>query len=275
VPVEGDWVAIAVVAERGDVKLTAGAGDAVNRRKFKQDPEDEATTNNGKAGNKEIGKEKKEGGGGWKRRREEEGEDNARKGGKKYVNVKLIDLGHQSRAATSSFSAVTRGTLRGRAAHFIALRGWEGECDESVERREWRSVQRVFCETEGRDSDRAVEPKGVEAIPGACSKFSDECKLCANPPHDMRQNTKNPSNSSILARNPPSAAAIAIIGYAADSGKCSVVKRNGKLSSTYSFSRPFPQPTLSLHYLLQSRRNLLLLCWLSQTQTRARVKAQI
>jgi minichromosome maintenance protein 10 len=134
VPVEGDWVTIAVVAERGDVKLTAGAGNAANRREFKQDPEDEVTTNNGKAGNKEKGKEKKEGGDRWKRRREEEDEDDSRKGGKKYVNLKLIDLGHRSRAATSSSSAVARGTLRGDAQLTLLL--FEADCCDKLKKME-------------------------------------------------------------------------------------------------------------------------------------------
>ena len=111
VPVEGDWVTIAVVAERGDVRFSSGTGNA---SKEKEDGlHEDASEKDGKqqkSGGRKEGKRKKEDA--------DDDEQNVRKGGKKYVHLKLIDLGHRSRSSSSSTS---RGTLRGDAQLSLLL----------------------------------------------------------------------------------------------------------------------------------------------------------
>lgn len=106
VPVDGDWVTIAVVAERGDVKLSGGPGNT--GKDWRKDGDDDKDKKGAGAAEK-----KKD----WTRY---DDEDNVRKGGKKYVNLKLIDLGLRSRT-TSSASDVPRGTLKGDAQLTLLL----------------------------------------------------------------------------------------------------------------------------------------------------------
>lgn len=112
VPVEGDWVTIAVVAERGDVKFSTGPGNSAASKRPEGDADADIDADVDK---KQMnGNDKKR-----KKRNEEEDEDNPRKGGKKYVHLKLIDLGHRSRS--TSASDAPRGSLRGDAQLSLLL----------------------------------------------------------------------------------------------------------------------------------------------------------
>jgi minichromosome maintenance protein 10 len=84
VPLFGDWVTIAVVAERGPVKLT--------RAPVTMDPDEP--------------QEKKL----WQldKRKVKEGEIK-KSGGKKFVNFKLIDFGARSKSSASGGQSVIRG----------------------------------------------------------------------------------------------------------------------------------------------------------------------
>ena len=108
VPVEGDWVTIAVVAERGDVKITSGPGSSVHGNGQSNEDDDEFEAGTGKTDSR-------------KRKKKDSKEDeNSHKGGKKYVHLKLVDLGHRSRSSVSS-SDSPRGSLRGDAQLSLLL----------------------------------------------------------------------------------------------------------------------------------------------------------
>lgn len=108
VPVEGDWVTIAVVAERGDVRFTSGPGNVAHGKAPADEKDDVFDAKSAKDTSR---KRKKE---------EEEEEEGSHKGRKKYVHLKLIDLGHRSRSSVSS-SDSPRGTLRGDAQLSLLL----------------------------------------------------------------------------------------------------------------------------------------------------------
>lgn len=82
VPVEGDWVTIAVVAERGEIKYTRAPTTAVD------DDDDDIKRKKGKDKNK--------------------GEKPIRRG-KKFVNIRLVDFGVKSKSSSSAGKAVIRG----------------------------------------------------------------------------------------------------------------------------------------------------------------------
>lgn len=110
---EGDWVTIAVVAERGEVKFTQGPG---NSKFNKRDDEDilndsKDNVNKKRAGEIVTGKKRSND-------EEEDDQENSHKSGKKYVHLKLVDLGHRSRSTTSSSS---RPILRGDAQLSLLL----------------------------------------------------------------------------------------------------------------------------------------------------------
>ena len=102
VPVDGDWVTVAVVAERGDVRVTGGSANFLQGKGDRDGALDDGDDDKKEKGTSGRGKEKNV-----------EGDDGTRKGGRKYVHLKLIDLGHRSRTTSSSDSL--RGTLRGDA----------------------------------------------------------------------------------------------------------------------------------------------------------------
>jgi len=114
VPVPGDWVTIAVVAERGPIKFTRAPvavekeeGDADRKKKWK-------------------GKEK----------------DNSGLerpiGGKKYVNLKLIDFG--ARSVSSSAGRVS--TIRGDA--FLTLLLFESDGFDLIPREDGGKPNKVY-----------------------------------------------------------------------------------------------------------------------------------
>ncbi|KAH8112086.1 hypothetical protein DFH11DRAFT_1609582 [Phellopilus nigrolimitatus] len=200
VPVEGDWVTIAVVAERGDVKFTSGPGNSAHGKRSEEDGLDDGN-----------GKDKK------KRKKEEDDEDeeNPRKGGKKYVHIKLIDLGHRSRSSTS---AAPRASLRGDAQLSLLL--FESDY-----------FDKLVSKDGGKEKMQKIWRGGSGGAFEECfSKLREGAVVALLNPKVLKpfQNTKNPASSSILALTPPSSSAINIIGYASDLGMCGVRRRDGK-----------------------------------------------
>ncbi|EJD05074.1 uncharacterized protein FOMMEDRAFT_81119 [Fomitiporia mediterranea MF3/22] len=186
VPVEGDWVTIAVVADRGDVKITSGPGTST----YSKRPEDEDSGNSEKKNNPER---------------------------KKYVHLKLIDLGHRSRSSSSADSP--RGTLRGDAQLSLLL--FESDYyDKLIDKNgKKESVRKLWRGGSG----GAFE----ECFP----RLREGTVIALLNPKVLKPfaNTRNPSpTSSILALTPSSASAVAVVGYAADLGKCTVQRRDGK-----------------------------------------------
>ena len=94
VPVDGDWVTIAVVAERGPVKHTRAPADITPRDDGRASDDQTGTSKSGD----HPGPRKKFDKGGPK------GQTKAY--GKKYVNMKLIDFGAGSRPSSGGKSAI-------------------------------------------------------------------------------------------------------------------------------------------------------------------------
>lgn len=96
-PVPGDWITIAVVAERGPFKfskapVTVGPDDGIEKREH------------------------------WKSKRKGK-EETSKPTGKKYVNLKLIDFGARSGSASSATGG--KATIRGDA--FLSLLLFESD----------------------------------------------------------------------------------------------------------------------------------------------------
>ncbi|KAL5478807.1 hypothetical protein ACEPAI_2084 [Sanghuangporus weigelae] len=205
VAVEGDWVTIAVVAERGDVKFTSGPGNLAYNKRQNEVNEDDLGKDNSRESKR-------------KKDADEEDEDTARKGAKKYVHLRLVDLGHRSRTWGSS-SDSSRGSLRGDAQLSLLL--FESDyydklIDKNGNKEKIRKIWRG-------GSGGAFE----ECFPG----LREGTVIALLNPKVLKPftNSKNPSSTStILALTPPSSSAVAIIGIASDLGRCTVLKRDGK-----------------------------------------------
>lgn len=123
VPVDGDWVTIAVVAERGPLRYSrapVGVGrDGQEHLSDKEDTLDDLSVdaNNAKPSKPEFNK--------WKGKGKEQAP--SKPTGKKYVNLKLIDFGCRSSGSSTSGKSV-----RGDA--FLSLLLFESDrVDEAVD----------------------------------------------------------------------------------------------------------------------------------------------
>lgn len=105
VPVPGDWVTIAVVAERGPIKYT--------RAPVALEPDEVQKKN----------KEKK---------------DEQKPTGKKYTNIKLIDFGARTKSSATGGKAVVRGDA------FLSLLLFEADSVELVDKGDGRKPEKVY-----------------------------------------------------------------------------------------------------------------------------------
>ncbi|KAF9235911.1 hypothetical protein BU15DRAFT_77517 [Melanogaster broomeanus] len=211
VPVEGDWVTIAVVAERGPIKLT--------RAPVETGPGDDGRASDGETG-----------GGGSKSAqnpitRKKQPKDPksgpTKPHGKKYVNMKLIDFGARSRSSASGGKAALRGDA------FLSLLLFESDWFDKM--------------TEENGGEKKIYHGGSKGAFEAMSKLKEgDVVALLNPkvlrPHQRADKTPHPVDN-ILAVTPDSANSIAIIGRALDLGMCKVVKRDGKPCGSWTDKR--------------------------------------
>ncbi|KZT22982.1 hypothetical protein NEOLEDRAFT_1170979 [Neolentinus lepideus HHB14362 ss-1] len=200
VPVFGDWVTIAVVAERGPIKFsrapvaTTKGGDGMQT-----DNEAPLLPDKSKSGSttkrKEAAQEKKP-------------------HGKRYVNLKLIDFGARSGGSSSTGG---KAVIRGDAFLTLLLFESDGceviEMEDEQKRKVWRGGSKGAFEAMAKLKEGAVvallNPKVLK-------------------PFQRSNEDPHPVNN-ILALTPESADSIAVIGHSKDLGMCTVVKRDGKV----------------------------------------------
>ena len=126
VPIEGDWVTIAVVAERGPVKFSrAPVGIGKDEKSTLSDREDDLDNlkldeppklpGPQQSGNKWKGKAKAD-------------EETQKPSGKKYINMKLVDFGCRTKSSASGGQSVIRGDA------FLTLLLFEADRVDIVER---------------------------------------------------------------------------------------------------------------------------------------------
>ncbi|KIJ13688.1 hypothetical protein PAXINDRAFT_176926 [Paxillus involutus ATCC 200175] len=208
VPVEGDWVTIAVVAERGPVRLTRAPVDVTHG------DDKRASGDEGGVGGSKSGQNRK--------KQFKNGQpDPTKPHGKKYVNMKLIDFGARSRSSASGGKA----TLRGDA--FLTLLLFESDGFDKL--------------TEEDGSVRKLYQGGSKGAFEAMSKLKEgDVVALLNPkvlrPHQRNNKVPHPVDN-ILAVTPESAQSIAIIGRALDLGMCKVAKKDGKPCGSWTDKR--------------------------------------
>ncbi|THH12507.1 hypothetical protein EW146_g7635 [Bondarzewia mesenterica] len=211
VPVPGDWVTIAVVAERGPIKLSR-APVATNRT---DEQDDDAEHKDSSAPHDRPQKDN--------RIRKGKDKDDAKDGSyktssRKYVNLKLIDFGARSKTSATGGKSVIRGDA------FLTLLLFESDSFDLVTKEEGGRKQKIY--------------KG-----GSKGAFESMAKLkegsvvaLLNPrvlkPFQRSADTPHPTNN-ILALTPESAGSVAVIGHARDLGMCTVVKRDGKVCGSW------------------------------------------
>ncbi|TFY70765.1 hypothetical protein EVG20_g2240 [Dentipellis fragilis] len=204
VPVAGDWVTIAVVAERGPIRTSQApvpTGPAEERDDDENDEMEDPLAPAGKGKSKE--KEKPP----------------VRRGGRKYVNLKLIDFGARSKSSASGGKAVIRGDA------FLTLLLFESDTFDTV-RKDDGSKEKIY-----KGGSRGAFEAMAKLREGTVVALLNPRIL--KPFQAKAAGTPHPT-TNILALTPESASAMAIIGQARDLGMCTAVKRDGKKCGSWT-----------------------------------------
>ncbi|KAG2150994.1 uncharacterized protein EDB93DRAFT_1140546 [Suillus bovinus] len=211
VPVEGDWITIAVVAERGPVRTTRAPVDIA--------PGDDGRATDDEGGSSNISDRKV---GNDSRTQGPQKEKPSKTHGKKFVNMKLIDFGARSRSSSSSAASI-----RGDA--FLTLLLFEADNFDRV--------------TSDDGKVKKLYKGGSKGAFEAMSKLKEGDVIALLNPKVLKPFQRNNKNEkphptdNILAVTPESAESIAVIGRAQDLGMCKVLKRDGKACGSWTDKR--------------------------------------
>ncbi|KAF9497368.1 hypothetical protein BDN71DRAFT_1387750 [Pleurotus eryngii] len=197
VPVPGDWVTVAVVAERGTIKFSK-APVGVN-------DEEGDSASKGKKGKEPPPKPK----------------------GKRYVNLKLVDFGARSRPNAGSTTAAIRGDA------FLSLLLFEADKFDLVSREEGDGLLTGKMEKVHRGGSGGAFEALSKVKEGDVVALLNPRIL---KPFQRSEDTPHPVNN-ILAITPSSASTILVLGRSKDLGMCMVVKRDGKVCGSWCDKR--------------------------------------
>ncbi|KAH9896607.1 hypothetical protein C8Q73DRAFT_686215 [Cubamyces lactineus] len=207
VPVSGDWLTIAVVAERGKMKYTQAPVGVTRDDKPLQGDEDrmdelpslDATNEAGPSSRPPLFRKKPKG-------------EPPKPSGKKYVNMKLIDFGCRSQGSSADGG---KAKIPGDA--FLSLLLFESDtCD--VLTKENGKKEKIY-----RGGSRGAFERMSKLREGAVVALLNPKIL---KPFQRSVDKPHPTDN-ILALTPESDASIAVIGYAQDLGMCRATKRDG------------------------------------------------
>ncbi|KIM41854.1 hypothetical protein M413DRAFT_71601 [Hebeloma cylindrosporum] len=197
VPVSGDWITVAVVAERGPIKLTR-APIKVEREEGDQD-------------------QKKQ----WKGKAKAEPE---KPSGKKYVNLKLIDFG----ARSGSSSSATGGTSVIRGDAFLTLLLFESDGFDLVANDDGGKPKKVYRGGSKGAFEHLTDVKEGDVIALLNPKILKPFQRSNDSPHPV---------NNILALTPESASSIMVLGRSRDLGMCTVRRQDGKVCGSWCDKR--------------------------------------
>ena len=223
-PVPGDWLTIAVVAERGPIKLTSTSSTA----HYDDDPV--LPSDKGNHGN---GQEKAH------------SEDHKTRR-KKYMSLKLVDFGTRSRSSSATVKAQIRGDALLTLLLFEADSYSYIECENRAKTNK-AERQKVYKGGSGGAFEACMKlhegaviavlnPKILK--PYQVKVTSTSCCTSPDPSHMSQRNATVPHPThNILAITPISAQSIAIIGRSRDLGMCGAMKRDGKTCGSWCDKR--------------------------------------
>ncbi|CAE6461721.1 unnamed protein product [Rhizoctonia solani] len=203
VPVEGDWVTIAVIAERGQVQVS-------------------------KRGNRGGQQAKKSGqsNGGQNTNEDEDEDSRPAPREKKYMRLLLVDFGY--RASEDKEKPTPKEQTKGDALLNMIL--FEADSARTEDGQATKGKGKGVTYKGG--SGGAFE---------ACAKLREGAVLAILNPRVLKpfqRNTGNPHpRDNALAITPESAESIAVLGYSRDLGSCRAIKRDGNTCSSWCDKR--------------------------------------
>ncbi|CAE6412801.1 unnamed protein product [Rhizoctonia solani] len=191
VPVEGDWVTIAVIAERGQVQVSKRGGP--------QGKKDNRSTS-------ELG--------GQNVNEDEDEDSRPAPRQKKYMRLLLVDFGHRASEGQPTPNEQTKGDA------LLNMLLFEADSGKTEDGQATRSKGRGVTYKGG--SGGAFE---------ACAKLREGAVLAILNPRILKPFQRSSGNphprDNALAITPESAESIAVLGYSRDLGSCRAVKRDG------------------------------------------------
>ncbi|KAI0827195.1 hypothetical protein BC628DRAFT_1371381 [Trametes gibbosa] len=207
VPVSGDWLTIAVIAERGKMKYTQAPVGVTRDDKLLDAGEDRMDELPSFDGAAQAGPSSRP-----PLFRKKPKEEESKSGGRKYVNLRLIDFGCRSHGSSADGG---KAKIRGDA--FLSLLLFESDtCD--ILTKEDGKKEKIY-----RGGSRGAFERMSKLREGAVVAFLNPKIL---KPFQRSADRPHPTEN-ILALSPESDASIAVIGYAQDLGTCKATKRDG------------------------------------------------
>ncbi|TFK29144.1 hypothetical protein FA15DRAFT_632659 [Coprinopsis marcescibilis] len=189
VPVPGDWVTIAVIAERGPIKRTR-APVTLGPDEDAVDPKDR-----------------------WKKKKKEQ-EEERKPAGKQFLNLKLVDFGARTTSSATGGKAVVRGDA------FLSLLLFEADSVDTITHDDGRNPEKLY-----RGGSRGAFEMFEKLKPGDVIALLNPRVL---KPYQRASDKPHPVDN-ILAVTPESVSSIAVIGKSRDLGRCGVRKKDGSV----------------------------------------------
>ncbi|KAG6828018.1 hypothetical protein H0H92_009644 [Tricholoma furcatifolium] len=217
VPVPGDWITIAVVAERGPVKFSK-APVAVGREEGDEDGKKQKWKDKGKAT-----------------------DEPAKPTGKKYVNFKLIDFGSRSRSSSSATGGKT--VIRGDA--FLSLLLFESDSFDLVSEDGVSKPRKVYKGGSRGAFESMSKVKEGDVIALLNPRILKPYQRSNDNPHPV---------TNILAVTPENASSIITIGRARDLGMCAVLKRDNSVCGSWVDKRVSDVCEYHVQHAVERRR---------------------
>ncbi|KAI0363154.1 hypothetical protein BV20DRAFT_1126452 [Pilatotrama ljubarskyi] len=234
VPVCGDWLTIAVVAERGKMKYTQAPVGITRDDKPLQGDEDRMDELPSLDGAPQAGPSSRP----MPFRRKPK-EEPAKPSGKKYVNMKLIDFGCRSQGSSADGG---KAKIRGDA--FLSLLLFESDtCD--VVKKEDGKTEKIYRGGSRGAFERMSKLREGAVVALLNPKILKPFQRSADRPHPT---------DNILALTPESDASIAVIGYAQDLGMCRATKRDGSRCTSWCDKRVSEVCDYHIQYAVERKR---------------------
>ncbi|KDN49640.1 hypothetical protein RSAG8_01705, partial [Rhizoctonia solani AG-8 WAC10335] len=204
VPVEGDWVTIAVIAERGQVQVSKrgnrGGPQGKKDNKSTSGPGDQNTIQDDDEDSRPAPREKK------------------------YIRLLLVDFGHRASEGQPTPKEQTKGDA------LLSMLLFEADSAKTEDGQSTRSKGKGVTYKGG--SGGAFE---------ACAKLREGAVLAILNPRILKPFQRSSGNphprDNALAITPENAESIAVLGYSRDLGSCRATKRDGNLCGSWCDKR--------------------------------------
>lgn len=248
VPVAGDWVTIAVIAERGQISVSRVSAKAEADEDISDTEDGSLEALDSKTGQQESKSDTKT--------KKAKVAPKRKPSGRKYLTLKLVDFGHRSADSQASKAVIKGDALLNmilfEADSYSTLKDSTGLSD------------RVYRGGSGGAFEACAKLREGTVIAVMNAKILKPFQVCFSIKrsfipilsHTLSQKGTNKPHptDNVLALTPENAQSIIIIGESLDLGKCPVEKRDGKKCGSWCDRRVSDVCEYHIQRAVQSRR---------------------